>query len=385
MIKWKEAVKLHNTFRGNYKLMKENRSSSRFISVIVLTSLLLTACASESANNQITPTIQPILSPQPTISSQPSPTVDPSAELISGLTGLPVTADSLPRPLSVMINNAPAARPQSGVSEADILYEILAEGGITRLIGVFQSQTGVVKIGPIRSIRPYLLDIGESYGGVTVHAGGSPAAYAILQKEKKDDMDEIGRAGAYFWRDKERKAPHNLYSNAAKLREGAEKLGFAQDVKVPGYLFNNPDYIPNGGEAAAEFSVSYLLESYKVDYKYDAKRRTYQRYVNNKAHLDLNNDKPVEAANVMVMGADHKVLDDVGRLRIDVELGGEALLFQRGQVTKGRWSRQQGDVIRFVKDGEEALMYPGVTHILVVPNTPSFSSHVSYAQAGSTS
>lgn len=359
--------------------MKVNCYSSRLLSVIVISTLLFSGCSSESANNEIAPTQQPTSMPVPTASIEPSPTTDPSLKLVSGLTGLPVTEDSLPRPLAVMINNAPAARPQSGISEADILYEILAEGGITRLIGIFQSHTGVVKIGPIRSIRPYLLDIGESYGGVTVHAGGSPAAYAILQKEKKDDMDEIGRAGAYFWRDNTRKAPHNLYSNAAKLREGAEKLGFAQSVKLPGYLFNDPDYIPVDGEQAAEFSVSYLLQSYKVDYKYDAERQTYQRYVNGKAHLDLNNDNPVEAANVMIIGADHKVLDDVGRLQIDVELGGDALLFQRGQVTKGRWSREAGDVIRFGKDGKEALMYPGITHILVVPNAPSFSSHVVYS------
>ncbi|WP_405168923.1 DUF3048 domain-containing protein [Paenibacillus sp. FSL H3-0286] len=364
--------------------MKVNCSSSRLLSAIVLTTLLLSACGTQSANNEITPTQQPTTEPTPIETIQPSPTIDPAAELVSGLTGLPVSEDSLPRPLAVMINNAPAARPQSGVSEADILYEILAEGGITRLIGIFQSHTGVVKIGPIRSIRPYLLDIGESYGGVTVHAGGSPAAYAILQKEKKEDMDEIGRAGAYFWRDKARKAPHNLYSNAAKLREGAEKLGFAQSVKVPGYLFNNPDYIPADGEKAAEFSINYLLKSYKVDYKYDPKRQTYQRYVNDKPHVDLNNDNPVEAANVMVIGADHKVLDDVGRLQIDVELGGEALLFQRGQVTKGRWSREPGDVIRFVRDGKEELMYPGITHILVVPNAPSFSSHVVYGGADGT-
>lgn len=165
--------------------MKVNCSSSRLLSAIVLTTLLLSACGTQSANNEITPTQQPTAEPTPIETIQPSPTIDPAAELVSGLTGLPVSEDSLPRPLAVMINNAPAARPQSGVSEADILYEILAEGGITRLIGIFQSHTGVVKIGPIRSIRPYLLDIGESYGGVTVHAGGSPAAYAILQKEKK--------------------------------------------------------------------------------------------------------------------------------------------------------------------------------------------------------
>lgn len=106
--------------------------------------------------------------------------------------------------------------------------------------------------------------------------------------------------------------------------------------------------------------------------------------MNDKPHLDLNNDNPVEAANVMVIGADHKVLDDVGRLQIDVELGGEALLFQRGQVTKGRWSREPEDVIRFVRDGKEELMYQGITHILVVPNAPSFSSHVVYGGADGT-
>lgn len=360
------------------------RSSSRLISGILLMTLLLSACGSKEAVEVLAPTIEPTMVPQPTVSSLPLPTVEPSTPFVSTLTGLPVTEATLPRPLSIMINNAPAARPQSGISEADILYEVLAEGGITRLIGIFQSHPGIVKIGPIRSIRPYLLDIGESYGGVTVHAGGSPAAYAILQKQKKEDMDEIGRAGAYFWRDKTRKAPHNLYSNSAKLREGAQKLGFAEDTAVPGYLFNNPDYIPTDGETALEFNVNFLLQSYTVGYKYNAERRTYQRLVNGKPHLDLNNDNPVEAANVIVMGADHKVLDDVGRLQVDVELGGEALLFQRGQVIKGRWSRQPDDVIRFVKDGKEALMYPGITHILIIPNSPSFSSHVVYNQTEST-
>ncbi|MCL6605268.1 MAG: DUF3048 domain-containing protein [Paenibacillus sp.] len=356
--------------------MKENRSIHRLFTGIILTTMLLSACGSESASNNIAPTVEPSAAPLPVVSPQSSPTAEPSAIAVSGLTGMPVTEPILPRPLSIMINNAPAARPQSGLSEADILYEVLAEGGVTRLIGIFQSHTGVVKIGPIRSIRPYLIDLGESYGGVTVHAGGSQAAYAILQKEKKDDMDEIGRASAYFWRDKNRKAPHNLYSNADKLREGADKLGYSKDTKVPVYVFNNPDYIPIGGESASEFNVYFLQKNYMLDYKYDSERRTYLRSVNGKPHMDLNNNNPVEASNVIVMGADHKVLDDVGRLQIDVELGGEAVLFQRGQVIKGRWARKPNDVIRFVKDGEEATLYPGVTHFLIVPNTPTFNSHI---------
>jgi len=364
--------------------MNKNRHYSRLLTGIILTTMLLSACGSQAASNNIAPSTEPSVSQLPEASPLASPSPVPSAVTTSGLTGLPVTESTLPRPLSIMINNAPAARPQSGVSEADILYEVLAEGGITRLIGIFQSHMGVVKIGPIRSIRPYLIDIGESYGGVTVHAGGSQAAYAILQKQKKEDMDEIGKAGAYFWRDKNRKAPHNLYSNTDKLLEGADKLGYAKDTQVPTYLFNNPDYVPLGGEPATEFNVYFLLKSYMLDYKYDPESRTYQRWVNGKQHMDLNNNNPVEAANVIVMGADHKVLDDVGRLQIDVELGGEALLFQRGQVIKGRWSRKPNDVIRFIKDGQEELLYPGVTHFLIVPNTPSFSNHVTYGPPKST-
>ncbi|SEU27405.1 DUF3048 domain-containing protein [Paenibacillus sp. NFR01] len=351
--------------------------ASRLLLGVLLPALALSACGGGNAANPAPPESSAAVTAMASVTPlDPSPSPSPVASAVSPLTGLPVQGE-LPRPLAVMINNAPAARPQSGISEADVLYEVLAEGGITRLIGIFQSHSGVVKIGPIRSIRPYLIDLGESYKAVTVHAGGSPAAYAILQHEHKEDMDEIGKAGHYFWWDATRKAPHNLYSNDAKLREGADKLGYAQTAAVPGYSFTDPDYFLAEGAPAPKFSVQFLLKSYTVGYEYNEQTRNYERQVNGQPHLDLNDGQPVAAANVMVMGADHKVLDDVGRLQIDVELGGEAMLFQRGQVLKGRWSREPGDIIRFVKqDGKEAEMYPGVTHILIVPNTPSFASHV---------
>ncbi|AIQ45000.1 hypothetical protein R70723_03100 [Paenibacillus sp. FSL R7-0273] len=356
-----------------------NRNYPRLLTGLMLASMLLSACGGGNAAPEAAPTPAASATPLPSALPEASPTTAPPVQQVSGLTGLPVQEGSLTRPLAVMINNAPAARPQSGISEADVLYEVLAEGGITRLVGIFQSHTGVVKIGPIRSIRPYLIDLGESFGGITVHAGGSPAAYAILQRQKKADMDEIGNAGAYFWRDKERKAPHNLYSNAAKLLEGADKLGYSGSFEVPSYVFTDPDYLPTEGQAAVSLDIHFLLQSYKVGYNYSTERRTYARLVNGKPHLDLNNNNPVEAANIMVIGADHKVLDDVGRLQIDVELGGEALLFQRGTVISGKWARKPDDMIRFVKqDGTEALMYPGITHVLIVPNSPSFASHIEY-------
>lgn len=346
---------------------------------ILAASLLLSACSSEEAVPPPAPTLTPApATAEPTASAEPTATPIPAG--FSGLTGLPVDTPELPRPLAVMINNAPAARPQSGVSQADVLYEVLAEGGITRLVAIFQSQSGTEKIGPIRSIRPYLIDIGESFGGVLVHAGGSPAAYAILQSGGKPDLDEIGRGGPYFFRDRARKAPHNLYSSEEQLREGAAKLRFDEIVPVPSFAFTDPEAAPPGGEDAAEFSVKFLLQTYTVGYKYNETTRQYARWVNGAPHLDLNDSAPVEAANVLVIGANQKVLDDVGRLEVNLELGGVAMLFQRGEVTKGRWSRMPGDMIRFSSGGKEVPMYPGVTHVLVTPGAEQTEEHVTIGE-----
>ncbi|MDQ0091362.1 hypothetical protein J2T12_004799 [Paenibacillus anaericanus] len=295
---------------------------------------------------------------------------------IAPLTGLPLEEPVVRRPIAVMINNAPAARPQSGLGGADIVYEVLAEGGVTRLIAIYQGKEEVTRIGPIRSIRPYMIDLGESYHGVLVHAGASNDAYAILQRQHKDDLDEISNAGAYFWRDKTRKAPHNLYSNLEKLMEGAAKRNYAvEDTEVPSYTFREEDD-PGQGNPTNKVEIKFLLDNYRVAYEYDPETKLYNRFVNGELHKDLDTGERITTTNVVIMGADHKVLDDVGRLSVDLELGGEALLFQHGKVIEGSWIRKSNDVIRFVKDNIEVPFYPGTTFFNIVPNSPDFSSHI---------
>ncbi|WP_068621940.1 DUF3048 domain-containing protein [Paenibacillus tuaregi] len=304
------------------------------------------------------------------------PAVTQPAAYVSPLTGEPVDAPLETRPLAVMINNAPAARPQSGLMDADIVYEVLAEGGITRLVAIYQSAEKVEKIGPVRSIRPYLIDLGESYHGVLVHAGGSTDAYALIQSLHKEDLDEISNAGAYFWRDKSRKAPHNLYTSVEKLRAGAKKRGYGLvDKQVPAYTFREADD-PVEGETASQVEIKFLLNNYRVSYHYNAKTRLYERYVGKKPHKDLDTGTGLTAANVVIIGADHQTLDKVGRLSVDLNSGGKAMLLQRGKLIQGQWVRKKNDVIRFVKDGAEVPLYPGKTYFNIVPNTGGFSSHV---------
>ncbi|MFL0557843.1 MULTISPECIES: DUF3048 domain-containing protein [Paenibacillus] len=316
--------------------------------------------------------------PQLTETPEDNPEPEPAAPAYTApLTGLPLEEPLTRRPLAIMINNAPAARPQSGLIDADVVYEVLAEGGVTRLVSIFHSQADNAKIGPIRSIRPYMIDLGESYHGVLVHAGASNEAFAILQRQHKEDLDEITNAGAYFWRDKSRKAPHNLYSNVEKLLEGAAKRGYTtEDTAVPGYLFYKENEHSDSLETANHVEIKFQLDSYRVGYEYDAASGLYKRFINGEPHTDLETGDPLTAANVVVMGADHRVLDDVGRLEVGLELGGEAILFQQGKVIQANWIRKEGDMIRFIKDNAEIPMVPGQTFIHIVPNTPDFASHV---------
>lgn len=308
--------------------------------------------------------------------------VEPSKEqsipaFTAPLTGLPVEQPVLERPLAIMINNAPAARPQAGLSQADMVYEVLTEGGITRLVAFFQSYGGDVKIGPVRSIRPYLIELGETYGALPIHAGGSTDAYAILQQQKKEHLDEISNGGAYFWRSKDRRPPHNLYTNISRLREGTDHKGYVKQTEVPVYPYLKSGEAPVlTNESAASLHICFLLKNYRVSYTYDPADQQYKRFVNEKSHLDQNNNQQLSAANVIVMSASHRTLDDVGRLSVELNGNGEAMVFQQGRVIHAQWQHTPGDAIRFMKNGVEIPLTPGASYIHVVPAETSLKEHV---------
>lgn len=336
----------------------------------------LTACGG-SKETQAPPTETAL----PTASASESPSESPSppvAAFLAPLTGLPAEQEVTNRPFSVMINNLAPARPQSGMTQADIVWELLAEGGITRFVAVFQSKEFAEPIGPVRSIRPYYIQVGEFYNGVLVHAGASNDGFAILQKQKKEDLDEITNAGAYFYREKTRKAPHNVYTTLEKLRAGAEKRKYSNIANVPVLTFNDNPPALVGASDAANIDIKFLLASYKVSYAYDSAKELYYRSINDEPHTDLNNGEQLSASNLVVLSAKHDIKDDVGRLIVDLDKGGEAILFQKGKAIPCQWERREGDVIRLVKDGQELPFIPGITYFHVVPTSKPMSDYVTY-------
>ncbi|MHA6482745.1 DUF3048 domain-containing protein [Paenibacillus sp. strain BS8-2] len=363
-----------------------NRLRTGCAALLAATLIMTTACSggdhAVDANVDLDPTVVPTV-----VETTATPTATP-LPYTAPLTGAGIQQESKSRPIAVMINNFSAARPQSGLSNADVVWEVLAEGGITRLVAIFQSTEAVTDtIGPIRSNRKYLIDIADSYGAVMAHAGGSPEAYGILQKQSKPYLDEITNAGSYFWRSKDRKAPHNLYSSLEKLREGSSKKKYSEDKPVPVYQFSSEGTVAAAAvtEEARDITIKFLTnDGYKVGYHYEETTGLYSRTINDKPHTDLNNNQTLAASNLIVFETTHRTLDDVGRLSVDLESGGKAYLFQKGKKTDIDWVSASDGMIRFAtSDGAEITLLPGKTYIHIVPNKPAIAEHVSWVQTAS--
>ena len=292
---------------------------------------------------------------------------DADSPLVTGiyapLTGLPVVEEINDRIIGVLINNHNKARPQSGLNQADIIYEVLAEARITRFIAFYQSNKPEV-IGPIRSIRPYYLDIINGFDALIVHSGGSDEAYAtIFSDNSLPDLDEIRRAQEAYWRVNFREMPHNLYTSTEKIIAAADKRGFLKKSYIPKFIFLKESQ-PVNGEILNEVEIAYSPD-YRVAFQYDSTTKLYQRLINGLPHVDLETNEQLTAKNILVIEAKHQIIDSVGRRKIDVYGPGSGKLIQNGEAKDITWQRVDG-VIRAFIDGEEQGLYPGQTWIIVV-------------------
>ena len=351
-----------------------NKKWAMIVTVLLCIMVFVSACSEgntakpEPTNESIEPGIE---------QATPSPTpVVPAYFAL--LTGKAMEEQIDTRPVAVLINNLAPARPQSGLTEADIIWEVLAEGGITRLVAIFQSTpNNEFDLGPVRSNRPYFIEIADSFDAIIAHAGASNDAYAILQRQDKPYLDEISNAGKYYWRSSERKAPHNLYTNLSKLREGASAKGYREQSTIQGYSFMTEEEAATASIGSAKkLEVQFQLKSYRVGYSFDETNRVYKRSINDEPHIDKNTDEALFANNLIFMQTEHKVLDKEGRLSVDLQSGGEALVIQNGEMIEGKWVAAADGMIRFVKDGADIKLVPGKSFIHVLPLGKSILEHI---------
>ena len=269
------------------------------------------------------------------------------------------------------IDNGAKSEPQSGIARADLLIEIPAEGGINRFLAFFWHNTPDT-IGPIRSARHYMYDIIKSYDAVLAHCGGSPRAYEIIQSGTVKDIDEMS-CEKNFWRSEDRKAPHNLYTSYEKLAAKAAERGYdtVPFANCPGFTFFTAEALEEltfGGTVAVDLPYRFK----PVRYEYDGEQGVYVRYAKGIPTVDALDNASVVADNVVILYIDYAVMDDEGRLDMQITAGSGELL-QYGNLLKINWELQTGGfVFTDSETGEIAPLLPGKTIIQIIkPSTPA--------------
>lgn len=279
------------------------------------------------------------------------------------------------RPVAVVINNDPKARPQSGLNEADIIYEMLTEGGITRYMAIFQSEKPDM-IGPVRSARPYFIELANGYDAFFVAHGYSPEAKAMLDSGVIDHINGIAYDGTLFQRVSFRKAPHNSYISYENIKKGAEKAQYSLEQMSSPLLFLSEDEVNQiqGDEQSHEITVHYN-NSYSVTYYYDESEKQYTRYIGQEQTVDYETNEPLTLENIFIVEANHRVVDDAGRREIDITSGGNAILLQNGMVRYVQWTNKDGRIVPTTSDGDVGLV-PGKTWIHFIPTNPGLENSV---------
>jgi len=287
---------------------------------------------------------------------------------VSPFTGLPIEKEFYKRAVAASIENSPAARPQSGLEEAEIVYEFMLEGGITRFLAFFWPEIPE-KIGPIRSARPALVKTAQAYDALFLHAGASPHGFALLEVNDILHLDQIYRS-QYFWRSSKRSAPHNLYSGEKPLKEYLEQLSEKEYPEQFNFLTAS---VLSDFETAENISIDYW-GSYEVLYEYNSLENNYSRFLNNKDNPHLvESGEQLKAKNIIVQHTITSTKDDEGRQDIDLRAGGEMNFFRDGLVIKGSWENNGGEIIYLDSAGNEIEINPGQTWIQVVPNGTEIS------------
>ncbi len=267
-------------------------------------------------------------------------------------------------PIAVVIENHPSSRPQSGLDKADIVYEALAEGGITRFLA-FYGCKDATEIGPVRSARAYFLNWLSPYNALYSHCGGSPEALRLIRQYGILDLNQFWY-GKYYWRDRTRLSPHNLYSSSFKLWELAEIKGWNEQVSFKSYSFKDDLEMENRPK---NFEVTiYYNKRFVTKYKYNAEKNIYLRFQTGVPHKDRITKEQLWAKNVAVIWVS-TWKKDASRLGMKTEGSGKAQIFIDGKVISGTWKKEsRKSTLRFFDSkGKEVQFNRGPIWIQVVP------------------
>lgn len=294
------------------------------------------------------------------------------------LTGLGSETKTDGRAVAVMINNHPKARPQSGLDKADIVYELLAEGDVTRFLAVFQSEKPD-NMGPVRSARDYYIDIAKGLDALFIAHGYSEKAKELLERDFVDNLNGMVYDGTLFKRASFRKAPHNSYITYENVLKGAKEKKYSMKESPPEFQFlSEEDSESVTGDTANSVMISYSDSGiFNSTYEYDKAAGKYKRYSNGEQTIDYETKEPILVDNLFIIETAHQVIDEVAHKEIDLQSGGSGYLLQKGKLIEVEWKNDNGLIVP-IKDGKVIPFVQGKTWVNVVPTNPGMQSSVSF-------
>lgn len=317
------------------------------------------------------------------------------------------------RPLLVMIENHEDSRPQSGLSKADVVYEAVAEGAITRFMAVYYcanaayAAKGEYDVGPVRSARTYFLDWASEYADYPLyaHVGGSNcspatpggpcttdkraqaleqiASYGWLNKETQSDMNQFALSFKVCRREPDRTGvevttEHTMYCSTEALWQTAASRNLT-NVNYRNQPWNKnfrqwqfKDDQPSSGSVSPEFDFWRDYKTYSVKWEYDKATNSYKRYNGGKPHIDFNTKEQLTAKNVVIQFAKEVGPVDEHKHMLYGTIGnGRALIFQDGKVIEGTWSKKSRTdrTLFYDSTGKEIKFNRGQIWIEVIPTT----------------
>jgi DUF3048 family protein len=301
--------------------------------------------------------IKPVAKPKPIVYYSPltGKVVSDAASTKQAVTG-------------IMIENSPDARPQSGVKDAGIVYEAVAEGGITRFLALYQQEKPQL-IGPVRSVRMYYVDWVAAYNASVAHIGGSAAALKEVRNGSYRDIDQFFNAGSY-WRANDRYAPHNVYTSFEKLdalnkAKGYTESNFTGFTRVDGKASAKPD--------ATKVTINISGPAFNTSYTYDPATNKYARFLAGVPHTDREQGQITPDVVVAMKVDTSLVMEDGYRESITTIGNGEAIIFQNGTAQTVTWHKPaKTSPITFTDAaGKDVPLVRGQTWITAVPSTGS--------------
>ena len=283
-----------------------------------------------------------------------------------------VDEDSKTRPIAVMINNNHVAWPHAGLNDAYLAYEILAEGGITRIMALFKDKD-TEKIGSVRSARPYYLDYALENDAIYVHYGWSDKAKSDISSLGVDNINGL-TASSVFWRDSSlnKATEHTVFTSMEKINEYSKENGYDRDTDKDLLLNYSVDEIDlSKREDAIKADTVFMKYSYytTTSYEYDSEKKVYKRYMSDTPHVDAVTGDQYTFKNIIITPIETHTYDSYGRLELDNIGSGEGYFITLGYAIPITWSKDSRSSQTVYKnmDGEEIKVNDGSTFIQITP------------------